>query len=255
MCDFELTESDIPYAVGCGDNKQTPTVPPNKTPVPWSCPHPADGENYCVFHRGWVDDPPTSKEIVSAFTEALADPERPNEFVGLRCDNLEFDSINLKVVGEPRQIRLEHAFVSGRLSFKNTVVPTDIELSFAQCANFEFVESTVNGNLLANGSDLGEGTEFENSTINGELECSDAWLGVHFFGGNDLVIRDDASFIGTVFGYPEGRITSEFVLSDSTIGGDLLFHDTRFSDEVHLEGTTVDSVVITDASIYDIALG
>lgn len=252
MCDFELTESDVSYIIGFEHEGNTLAVPPNEAPIPWSCPHPADDGEYCVFHRGWIGDIPAAEEIESAFIDVLADSERPNEFLGLRCNQLEFDSINLKVSGVPRQIRLEHALVSDKLSFENTVLPTGLELSFSQCAHFEFVESTINGDLVANHSDLGEVTELDKSTVEGTLECDEAWLGVHVFGARELVVRDDASFIHTNFGYREGRITSTFSLSDATISNNLVFNGTQFSDEVHLKGTTASYLNISDATIYDI---
>lgn len=253
MCKFTLTEADVPYVVGFNlkADEEEMVIHPEDAPVPWSCPHsPADGD-YCTFHQGWVNDVPPEEEIRAHLLETLADPDKPNRFVGLRCDELNIEDVNIEIAGKPRQIRLEHTFVSDSLSINSAQIPTSINFSFAQCAQFEFVESTLGGDLLANHSNFGP-TVLNESTIEGEFECSSAWIGVEVFSARDLTVRGDTSFLNTNFGYPEGRITSEVIFSQVRITGELSFYETRFGNDVHLSDAKMENLSLSQSTIYDI---
>lgn len=223
-------------------------------PAGWECPHPADGDDRCVFHRPAGDE--SAERVAAAFESAVAagesDPRR-RRFYGATIERLAVPEGTLlagershavdladATVGElavdgvtvGSDLRLDGATVEGTLGARDFTCFGDLRCESLRAASVDLREAAVDGVA-----------DFAFAAIDGSFSVTQADLGYLSLG--------DATVGGNV-NANRVRVDGRVSINSATVEGPVFAVDATFDGEVRMMGTSVGgALVFTDSTFGD----
>ncbi|QKY17830.1 pentapeptide repeat-containing protein [Halorubrum sp. CBA1229] len=223
-------------------------------PAGWECPHPADGDERCVFHRPAGDG--GADRVAAAFEAAVAagesDPRR-RRFYGATIERLALPPGTLLAGDRSHAVDLADATV-GEIAVDGATVGSDLRLDGATVAgDFDAKGLTCFGDLRCQGLsaasvDLRKATvdgaaDFAFATVDGSFSVTRAELG--------RLALSDAEVGGTVNANLV-RVDERTEVNSAAVEGSVLAADATFDGEVRAMGTSVGgALAFTDSAFGD----
>jgi uncharacterized protein YjbI with pentapeptide repeats len=239
-----------------GDDPATCRYTHELDPGVWECPHSADGDGLCVFHRP-VEETPEGAAAAALRTLANEEGKHCKEFVGARFDDLELAFARVDAP-DNHPVTLLDAHVGGdlRLTSGEVTQPLVIDGITVEgetvCENTTFgaecaaADAEFRGGADFQGAEFRERVRLENATFGGpanfhavEFDETADFEWVDFAAPADFARAEfagDAVFTGSRFAatanFDAVQVGGKADFRASRFGGRSVFHDARFEESV-----------------------
>ncbi|WP_302082797.1 pentapeptide repeat-containing protein [Salinibaculum rarum] len=224
----------------------------------WHCPHDADGEEKCIFHR--PSEQTDDATVVEAFAAAVDDTDgdgplarrRRREFVGAQFGTFEWpDRLEGVLDGVDGPLYLSHADFAGTVSFADATIEHDLRFNgatFEDGADFSGV--VVRADVRFGGVTFRDDVTFDRSTFEMEVRAG----GISFEGEADFYRATFLADLNLKYATFEGPAT----FWKATIAAVVRFNGATFctlDDDWHaLQELDLTNANFTDATLRDVNL-